>query len=280
MTITNAMTIDVEDYFQVGAFKNIISPSNWDDLPCRVERNVDLLLAALNNAGVHATFFTLGWIAERYPTMVKRIIAQGHELASHGYGHQMITDLDVNAFRQDVIRAKKTLEDITSFSITGYRAPSFSIGKKTLWAHDVLAETGHVYSSSIYPIKHDLYGMPEAPRFAHTLKNGLTEIPVTSVRIGGRNFPASGGGFFRLFPLKLSSSIISKVNKSDRQATIFYCHPWEFDPQQPRVSGASAKSRFRHYVNLDQNLRKFESLLSEFNWAPMKQVFHKEIHSI
>jgi polysaccharide deacetylase family protein (PEP-CTERM system associated) len=276
--ITNAMTIDVEDYFQVGAFKSNIDPSTWDSLPCRVEKNVDLLLASLSHRKVKATFFTLGWVAERYPNMVRQIVASGHELASHGYGHQMITDLTQASFREDVIRAKATLEDVSGIAVTGYRAPSFSVGLKTLWAHDILADTGHVYSSSVYPIKHDLYGMPDSPRFAHRLKNGLVEIPVTSVRMSGTNFPASGGGFFRLFPLWLSKAIIKRVNQQDQQSAIFYCHPWEFDPSQPRVQGASAKSRFRHYVNLAKNEQKFNSLLSSFQWAPMNQTFASVIN--
>jgi polysaccharide deacetylase family protein (PEP-CTERM system associated) len=274
----NAMTIDVEDYFQVGAFKSNISRSTWDSLPCRVEKNVDLLLDTLAEKKVQATFFTLGWVAERYASMVRKIVANGHELASHGYGHEMITDLDQKSFKQDVIRAKATLEDVSGIEIKGYRAPSFSVGHKTLWAHDILAETGHIYSSSVYPIKHDLYGMPDSPRFAYRLPNGLVEIPVTSVRLSGVNFPASGGGFFRLFPLWLSKSIITRVNSHDQQAAIFYCHPWEFDPAQPRIQEASAKSKFRHYVNLEKNQDKFNNLLDSFQWAPMNQTFASVIN--
>jgi polysaccharide deacetylase family protein (PEP-CTERM system associated) len=272
-SVVNAMTIDVEDYFQVGAFKSNIDPNQWDCLPCRVEKNTDLVLSLLEENKIKATFFTLGWVAERYPSMVRRIVEQGHELASHGYGHQMITDLDQSTFKEDVIKAKTVLEAVAGISVVGYRAPSFSVCAKTLWAHDILAETGHVYSSSVYPIRHDLYGMPDAPRFAYRLDNGLIEIPATSVRVSGTNFPASGGGFFRLFPLWLSKAIINRVNQKDNEAAIFYCHPWEFDPQQPRVKGASAKSKFRHYVNLDKNSDKFGDLLGGFKWAPMNQTF-------
>jgi polysaccharide deacetylase family protein (PEP-CTERM system associated) len=275
--ITNAMTIDVEDYFQVSAFKTNILPSTWDSLPCRVERNMDVVLGKLSEKNVKATFFTLGWVADRFPETVRRIVAEGHELASHGYGHQMITDLSLAQFKEDVIRSKLLLEDVSGQPILGYRAPSFSVGPTTLWAQDVLAETGHRYSSSIYPIKHDLYGMPDAPRFAHRLKNGLVEIPATSIRISNRNLPSSGGGFFRLFPMWLSKKAISRVNNVDQQPAIFYCHPWEFDPGQPRIEGASWKSKFRHYVNLHTTADKFSQLLSEFKWAPMNHAFASDL---
>jgi polysaccharide deacetylase family protein (PEP-CTERM system associated) len=272
-TMTNAMSIDVEDYFQVAAFKNSISRGDWNQIPCRIEKNMDTVLSCLDKANVKATFFTLGWIAKRYPQLIHKIVAEGHELASHGYGHAMITDLKRDEFREDVTYAKSLLEDIGGIAIVGYRAPSFSIGPTTLWAHDILRETGHIYSSSIYPIKHDLYGMPDAPRFHHLRSNGLIEIPATSVRINKTNFPASGGGFFRLFPLGLSKKIISRINSVDQQAAVFYCHPWEFDPAQPRVSNAPLKSKFRHYLNLKNNTEKYSNLLAAFNWAPMRQVF-------
>jgi polysaccharide deacetylase family protein (PEP-CTERM system associated) len=272
-SIVNAMTIDVEDYFQVGAFKGIIDKNNWDSYECRIEANTDLILDLLSKNEIKGTFFTLGWIADRYPDVIRKIVAAGHELASHGYGHQMITDLSQEAFREDVIRAKKSLEDIGGKAVFGYRAPSFSIGKETLWAHDLLQETGHIYSSSIYPIKHDLYGMPDAPRFAHRRSNGLLELPATSIRINGINLPASGGGFFRLLPLWVSRKIIAEVNKKDHEAAIFYCHPWEFDPAQPRVRNASIKSKFRHYINLRHNATKYDQLLRSFRWAPIREVF-------
>lgn len=272
------MTIDVEDYFQVSAFKQVISPNDWDRLECRVEVGTQFLLEALEAEQIKATFFTLGWIAQRYPNLINAIVSGGHELASHGYGHQMITDLTPTSFREDIIRAKKTLEDLSGKAVIGYRAPSFSVGESTLWAHDILLETGHEYSSSVYPIKHDLYGMPDAPRFVHRRQNGLLEIPATSVRLGGRNFPASGGGFFRLFPLWLSKAILNRVNSSDNERAVFYCHPWEFDPTQPRVKNAPLKSRFRHYVNLAQNLNKYNRLLNEFEWAPIRSVFATELY--
>lgn len=274
----NAFTIDVEDWFQVAAFSGVIRRRDWDALECRVERNVDQLLHALDDHQVKATFFTLGWIAERYPTMVRKIVNQGHELASHGYAHHMIHELSEPAFKEDVVRAKALLESISGQAVLGYRAPSFSVGPKTLWALDVLAETGHRYSSSIYPIRHDLYGMPEAPRFAHE-RNGLLEIPATSVRWLGRNWPASGGGYFRLLPYAWSKRSLERVARADAQASVFYCHPWEIDPGQPRPQGAGLKSRFRHYVNQDRMLGKLRRLLGDFSWAPMKQVFGIEQRS-
>lgn len=271
--IINAMTIDVEDYFQVSAFKTVIDPNSWDSIPCRVENNVKLILDILAKSNVKATFFVLGWIAQRFPMLVKQIVAGGHELASHGYGHQMISDLSPKEFEIDVSLAKKILEDISGVPIVGYRAPSFSIVSSTLWAHEILARQGYTYSSSVYPIQHDLYGMPDAPRFAYSPLSNLLEFPATSVQFFGKNFPASGGGFFRLLPLELSKSIINRVNTVDRQAAIFYCHPWEFDPTQPRIGNASLKSKFRHYVNLDRNSQKFEKLLGAFSWGRMQDVF-------
>ncbi|MFN5510143.1 MAG: XrtA system polysaccharide deacetylase [Burkholderiales bacterium] len=275
ISIVNAFTIDVEDWFQVAAFSRVINRKDWDQLECRVQANVERLLMTLDHHQVKATFFVLGWIAERYPDMVRRIVAQGHELASHGHGHHMIHELSQDRFREDVVRARGVLESISGQPIVGYRAPSFSVGPRTLWALDILAETGHRYSSSIYPIRHDLYGMPDAPRFAHA-RNGLIEIPATSVRWLGRNWPASGGGYFRLLPYAWSKRSLSRVMRSDAQPAVFYCHPWEIDPGQPRVHGASLKSRFRHYVNQDRMLAKIDRMLSDFSWGPMRQVFSLE----
>jgi len=271
--ITNALTIDVEDYFQVSAFAPYIRRSDWDARECRVERNVERILAMLEARGVQATFFTLGWVAERYPQLVRRIVEGGHELASHGYGHQRASDLDRAAFRDDVARAKAILEDLGGVAVRGYRAPSFSIGEKNLWAFDTLAETGHAYSSSIYPIRHDHYGMPDAPRFAHRVAGGLLEVPVTTVRLAGRNLPSSGGGYFRLLPYAASRWLIGRVNRDDRQAAVFYFHPWEIDAGQPRVPGIDAKTRFRHYVNIARMEGKLASLLDDFRWDRMDRIF-------
>ena len=269
----NALTIDVEDYFQVSAFAPYIRRDEWDSRECRVERNVGRILELLAVRDVKATFFTLGWIAERYPQLVREIVAQGHELASHGHGHQRASDLDRAAFRADVSRAKAILEDLSGRPVRGYRAPSFSIGTGNLWAFDVLAETGHHYSSSIYPIKHDHYGMPDSPRFAYRLANGLLEVPVTTVRLWGRNLPSSGGGYFRLLPYAVSRWLIGKVNRDDAESAVFYFHPWEIDAAQPRVAGIDAKSRFRHYVNIGRMEQRLQQLLADFRWGRMDQIF-------
>lgn len=276
--ITNALTIDVEDYFQVSAFAPYIRRDEWDARECRVERNVDRLLAMLSARGTQATFFTLGWVAERYPQLVRRIVDGGHELASHGYGHERASDLDRAALRADLDRAKKLLEDIGGVAVRGYRAPSFSIGHGNLWAFDTLAETGHAYSSSLYPIRHDHYGMPDAPRFAHRRDNGLLEIPVTTVRLGERNLPSSGGGWFRLFPYPVTRWMIARVNREDRQAAIFYMHPWEIDPAQPRIAGIDAKTRFRHYVNIGRTEDRLQRLLGDFRWGRMDRIFLGPAH--
>lgn len=271
--ITNALTIDVEDYFQVSAMAPYIRRSEWDTRECRVERNVDRILALLDKHGTRATFFTLGWVAERYPQLVKRIVAQGHELASHGYGHERASDLSRVDFLHDVRHAKRLLEDIGGVAVQGYRAPSFSIGEGNLWAFDCLREAGYRYSSSIYPIKHDHYGMPDAPRFAHEVVGGLVEIPVTTLRMSGRNWPSSGGGYFRLLPYALSRWMIGKVNADDRKPAIFYFHPWEIDHGQPRVAGIDLKTRFRHYVNIDRMERRLDGLLGDFRWGRMDEIF-------
>ena len=271
--ITNALTIDVEDYFQVSAFSPYIRRDEWESRECRVERNVDRILQMLAERQVHATFFTLGWVAERYPQLVRRIVEGGHELASHGYGHERVSDLSESAFRQDIIRSKRLLEDLSGSSVRGYRAPSFSIGTGNLWAFDLLAHAGYAYSSSIYPIKHDHYGMPDSPRFAYRVGAGLLEVPVTTVRMGQRNLPSTGGGWFRLMPYALSRWMLQRVNRQDREAAIFYFHPWEIDPEQPRIAGIDAKTRFRHYVNLGRNEAKLRRLLQDFRWGRMDEIF-------
>ncbi len=271
--ITNALTIDVEDYFQVSAFAPYIRRDEWDARECRVEHNVGRILELLAARDTRATFFTLGWIAERYPQLVRRIVAQGHELASHGYGHQRASDLSQAEFRQDITRAKGLLEDLSGTPVLGYRAPSFSIGTGNLWALDALAHTGHRYSSSIYPIKHDHYGMPDSPRFAYKLASGLLEVPVTTVRMLNRNLPSSGGGYFRLLPYSVSRWLLRRVNQQDREAAVFYFHPWEIDVDQPRIAGIDAKTRFRHYVNIPRMDGRLQQLLADFRWGRMDEIF-------
>jgi polysaccharide deacetylase family protein (PEP-CTERM system associated) len=270
--MVNALTIDVEDYFQVSAFAPFIARSEWSTRECRVEANVERILAMLDAHGTKATFFTLGWVGERYPKLVRTIVDRGHELASHGYEHQRATDLSERAFFDDVDRARRLLQDISGTEVPGYRAPSFSIGARNLWAFDALARAGYRYSSSIYPIRHDHYGMPDAPRFAHE-RHGLVEIPATTLRWGGQNFPSSGGGYFRLLPYSVSRWMLRRVNERDRQPAVFYFHPWELDAGQPRVAGINALTRFRHYVNIPRMSARLERLLRDFAWGRMDEVF-------
>ncbi|CAN7621716.1 XrtA system polysaccharide deacetylase [Massilia sp. LjRoot122] len=273
--IKNAMTCDVEDYFQVSAFAPYIDRDSWPSRECRVEANMERILAIYERHGVKATFFTLGWIAERYPAMVRKIVAAGHELASHGYGHLRASDQDRAQFDNDIRSSKALLEDIGGQAVLGYRAPSFSIGHANLWALEALQEAGYRYSSSIYPIAHDHYGMPDAPRFAFYPHgpDGLLEVPVTTVNMLGRNLPAGGGGYFRLLPYALSRWMMQKVNREDRQPALFYFHPWELDPGQPRPAGLDAKSRFRHYVNIERMEGRLEQLARDFAWDRMDRIF-------
>lgn len=272
-TITNALTIDVEDYFQVSAFASHIARSEWNTRECRVERNVNAILDMLARRNTKATFFTLGWIAERYPQLVREIVEEGHELASHGYGHERASDQSEEAFFADINLAKIVLEDLTGVQVNGYRAPSFSIGTGNLWAFDCLVRAGYRYSSSIYPIRHDHYGMPDSPRFAYEVRPGLMEIPITTLRVLNRNLPSSGGGYFRLLPYALSRWMLGRVNRHDRQSGVFYFHPWEIDTGQPRIAGISRKTRFRHYVNISRMESRLNCLLGDFKWGRMDEIF-------
>jgi polysaccharide deacetylase family protein (PEP-CTERM system associated) len=271
----NAMTVDVEDYFQVSAFAGSIDRADWDAFPCRVERNTDRVLGIFADAGVRATFFTLGWVAERYPELVRRIVEGGHELASHGYAHHRVTDQTPAQFAADVGRTRALLEDIGGVPVIGYRAASFSIDATTPWAHRVLAEAGYRYSSSVYPVRHDHYGMPDAPRFAYQPADGqgIREIPITTVALGGRNLPCGGGGYFRLLPFPLFRWSIGRVNRREGESAIFYFHPWEVDPDQPRQKDLGVKTRFRHYVNLARMESRLCRLLTTFRWDRMDRVF-------
>lgn len=271
----NALTIDVEDYFHVSAFAPHIARGSWDSLPCRVEANVDRILTLLDGAACRATFFTLGWVAERYPAMVRRIAAGGHELASHGYGHARVSGMPQVEFMHDIRRSKDLLEQLTGQPVQGYRAPSFSIGPASPWAHDSLLAAGYRYSSSLYPIRHDHYGAPTAPRFAHYPDgpDGLLELPVSTIRLGGHNLPAGGGGYFRLYPYRCSRWALRRINARDGQAGIFYFHPWELDPGQPRQPGLRWTTRFRHYLNLERMETRIGWLLRDFAWGRMDQIF-------
>lgn len=271
--LMNALTIDVEDYFQVSALAPHFPKEVWNATPCRVERNVDRILEMLVQHGARGTFFTLGWIAERYPELVRRIANEGHELASHGYAHERASSQSPEAFLADIRLAKVVLEDIAGCEVRGYRAPSFSVGLANPWAHGCIEEAGYAYSSSVYPVKHDHYGVPDAPRFPYAVGAGLVEIPITTVRRFGRNWPVGGGGYFRLLPYPVSAWGIRKVNREDRKPAIFYFHPWEIDPGQPVVREASAKTRFRHYVNLAHTEARLRRLLQDFAWGRMDEVF-------
>ena len=270
----NALTVDVEDYFQVQALAGTVPRAAWETMPRRVEENTERLLAAFGRAGVHATFFTLGWVAERHPALIRRIVAGGHELASHGHDHQRVDRLGPVAFRADVRRARRALEDAGGVTVAGYRAPSFSFNTATSWAFAVLAEEGYRYSSSVYPIRHDLYGLPTAPRFPYRPEAGtLWEIPLTALRVLGRNLPCSGGGWFRLLPYPVSRLALRRFHRAEAAPAVFYTHPWEHDPGQPRLAVRHKLSRFRHYVNLSRTAGRLERLLNDFAWDRMDRVF-------
>lgn len=276
--IQNAMTVDVEDYFQVSAFEQYIKREEWDSIPHRVVNNVDLVLDLFEKNNVKATFFMLGWVAERHPEIVRKIVNRGHELASHGFSHVRITEQDRNGFRKDIRDTKKLLEDIAGHAVIGYRAASFSINAVNHWAHRELEEAGYAYSSSIYPIKHDLYGIPESPRFPyHPEGLELLEIPVTTLRFRDWNLPCGGGGYFRLLPYPLSRVMLNRVNRNEQKPCVFYFHPWELDPDQPRTKGINFKTRFRHYTNLGVMKKKMSKLLSDFRWDRVDRVFEKEL---
>jgi polysaccharide deacetylase family protein (PEP-CTERM system associated) len=277
--VVNALTVDVEDYFQVWALAPYIPREKWDHTPSRVERNVDLILQLLEQGGARATFFTLGWIAERYPEVVRRIAQAGHEVASHGYAHKRADELTREAFFADILLAKSILQELLGTEVRGYRAPNFSIGADNAWAYDCIAEAGYHYSSSIYPIRHDHYGMPDAPRFKHRSPTGLPEMPITTVRWMNRNWPAGGGGYFRLMPYAMTRWMIQRVNEVEGEPAIFYFHPWELDPGQPRVNGVDPKTRFRHYVNLHQTEHRLRQLLADFRWDTVERVFLEGEHA-
>jgi polysaccharide deacetylase family protein (PEP-CTERM system associated) len=272
--VINAMTVDVEDYFQVSAFDRTIPRSRWESLPSRVSANTERLLRLLAEHDVRATFFILGWVAERQPALVSLIADLGHEIASHGYGHELVYDQSPRAFREDVRRAKDLLEQRTGQRVEGYRAPSYSITTRSLWALDVLIEEGYRYDASIFPIRHDRYGIPSSPRHPYVLPRScgaLVEVPGSTAQFGPVNVPVAGGGYFRILPYAWTRWGIARLNRRERRPAIFYLHPWEIDPEQPRLGG-SALSRFRHYRNLDKTVPRMRRLLSDFRFAPLRQV--------
>lgn len=270
-SLVNGLSVDVEDWFQVGAFEDVIARGSWDSLTARVERNCDLILEMFDAADVKATFFTLGWVAQRHGPLLRRIAARGHEIASHGWDHARVFTMNKAAFAADLDRSRKVLEDASGTAVRGYRAPSFSIDHRTPWAYMALAEQGFAYSSSVAPITHDHYGWRGAPRFAFKPLpwSDLIEIPVTTAEFAGKRLAAGGGGFFRVLPYAFSRWAIRQVNTRDRRPAVFYFHPWEIDPQQPRVPGAPIRSRLRHYTNLGVMAKKLEQLVREFAWGRM-----------
>jgi polysaccharide deacetylase family protein (PEP-CTERM system associated) len=271
----NAMSIDVEDYFHVAALSGAISRDDWDSMSARVDQSTRRLLEVFDTTGTRATFFVLGWVAERHPVLVREIHRRGHEIACHGYSHRMVYQQSPEEFRSETLRSKALLEHISGEAVTGYRAASYSITAKSRWALDILAEAGFRYDSSIFPVRHDLYGIPDAPRFPHVLTTDggarLVEFPPTTAHIMGQNIPAAGGGYFRLYPYPLSRWLLRRVNAGEGQPAIFYLHPWEVDPDQPRVN-AGWRSRFRHYNNLAKCESRLRRLLVDFRFAPAREV--------
>lgn len=274
--LPNAMSVDVEEYFQVSAFENHVARGDWEQMPSRLAANIDRILALFDSKGVKATFFSLGWVCERHPEIIRRIVDEGHELASHGHDHMRVWNLGLDKFREDVSDTRKRLEDTGGIAVTGYRAPSFSIGAQSLWAYDALRAAGYKYSSSVFPIRHDHYGLPSAPRFPFRIQPAdILEIPMSSVTMFGRNWPCSGGGYFRLLPLAYSTWAARRINSRDGMPAMFYFHPWEIDPDQPRVAGLPLKARFRHYVNLSRFESRLSQLLDDFRWARVDDVYLK-----
>lgn len=273
--VTNAMSVDIEDYFHAHAMEPHFPRSGWDDLPRRVDANTDRTLDLFARHDVRATFFILGWVAQRCPGHVRRIAEAGHEIASHGFAHHRVTELDADAFRRDLAETRAVLEDLSGQPVRGYRAPSYSIGESNRWALDVLEAEGYAYSSSIYPIRHDHYGMRAAPRHAFhpTAERRLLELPITTFECAGRRLPCGGGGYFRLYPYRFSRWALRRVNRDEGRAAIFYFHPWELDPDQPRATGADLRTRFRHYVNLGRMESRMDRLLADFRWDRMDRVF-------
>ncbi len=274
-SVTHAMTVDVEDYYQVAAFFDVVKSEDWEKWPSRVEANTDRLLQLFNDVGIKITFFILGWVAERHPELVKRIHAQGHEIASHGYSHQLIYKQTPELFREETALSKRILEDLTGTPITGYRAASYSITRQSLWALDILAELGFTWDSSIFPTRHDNYGIPGSPEEPYRIITSsgaeLVEFPLTTAKVLGQAVPAAGGGYFRQYPYALSRWLFEKASDGGSKPQIFYLHPWEIDPDQPRIPNARWFSRFRHYTNLHRCLPRLERMLADFPFGTMSE---------
>ena len=277
-TVVNGLSVDVEDWFQVGAFEDVIERNEWSLLADRVDRNVREILDLFDEVEAKATFFTLGWVAQRHGALLREVVARGHEVASHGWDHRRVFKMDRASFAEDIARARAAIEDASGARVIGYRAPSFSIDGRTPWAFMELAEQGYAYSSSVAPVQHDHYGWPDAPRFAFKPLPWapLVEIPVTTALFAGKRLAAGGGGFFRVLPYAFSRWAIRQVNRRERRPAVFYFHPWESDPGQPRVAGAPLKSRLRHYTNLELMAPKLRQLIREFAWGRMDLLAYRE----
>jgi polysaccharide deacetylase family protein (PEP-CTERM system associated) len=275
--VRNAISVDVEDWFQVGAFETVISRNDWHKYEHRVEANTDAVMALFADAGVKGTFFTLGWVAERYPALIRRIAEQGHEVASHGCDHKRVHQMTAQEFAADIAKSKDVLEQAGGQAVKGYRAPNFSIDQRTPWAHEALANAGYSYSSSVAPVVHDHYGWPDAPRFAYAPigPGGFIELPVSTVKLNGRNFAAGGGGFFRALPYPVSRWMVQRVNREQR-GHVFYFHPWDMDPGQPKIADAPIKSRLRHYTNLSKMAPKLRRLMTDFQWGRVDELIENE----
>jgi polysaccharide deacetylase family protein (PEP-CTERM system associated) len=274
-TTTNAFSVDVEDYYQVQSLASVYPMTRWESCESRVERNTDSILDLLAETKAKGTFFVLGWIAERHPNLMRRIAAAGHELGSHGYCHARVDGQTPEQFREDVRKARGIVEDIAGASVRGYRAATFSVGPSTPWAWPILEEEGFAYSSSVYPVARDLYSFPDAPRepYRPADTTALVEIPIATIRLAKRNWPGGGGGYFRILPYELSRAAIARVNRVERRPAVFYIHPWEVDPDQPRAYGAPLKSRLRHYANLSTTRAKLSRLTRDFSWDRIDNVF-------
>ena len=270
----NALTIDVEDYYQVSAYEPVVRFEDWERYESRVERNTQRILNILQERNVKATFFVLGWVAERYPKIVKAIHTEGHEIASHGYAHRLVYQMGPDKFREDISKAKAILEEITGELVTGYRAPSYSITQQSLWGLDILVDEGFQYDSSIFPIRHDRYGIPKSPRFPHWIRaNGgsLVECPLSTVRIGGMTVPVGGGGYLRFYPFAFTKWAVRQINEKEKQPVIVYTHPWEIDPEQPIIP-SSRLTTWRHRINLDKTEGRLKHLLNDFRFGPLRDV--------
>jgi polysaccharide deacetylase family protein (PEP-CTERM system associated) len=294
LSLVNALSIDVEEYFQVSAFEGCVPVTQWHRFPGRVEQNTRLVLELLAERGVRATFFVLGWVAARYPELVREIHGAGHEVACHGNNHRRVGTQSRLEFREDVRSSKALLEDLTGERVLGYRAPSYSISLATLWAFDELLDAGYRYDSSVFPVRHDFYGIPHWPRFPFAVcrgetgewqprpfpgaagGEGLLEYPITTLSLMGHNLPIAGGGYFRLFPYRVTSWGLRRINRVERRPFVFYLHPWELDPGQPRIAGAGAKTRFRHYLNLERTAGRFARLLRDFRFTTVRALLEED----